>query len=319
MKGGELMEDGVWRTVRGRRIFIKEGQSLSDAMKNSGKFEEKDVKTKLKKQFDKNKEKQSDNQKKIEKEREKLQKEVDELREKAKKVMEEKSQEAHSKQKELENRYKKQFYQEHPELADNEKYREWVNSKLYKEYYDINQKENFDVLGMNNEEYRNIKGQMDIKKTRIEEINKEIKYNELLKEKSVITIKTDKIKGELSEIKKNHSFYSNEIKNNFNDLDFDDETSEKKAISLVVLDEIAREQKLETSNSPYSFSSYAFEKGGEITWGSKPIGSYRISDHWNFESRGEIHCKLTGVKKYTKKLILAKYNGKTYDVVKEFD
>jgi vacuolar-type H+-ATPase subunit I/STV1 len=33
------MEDGVWRTVRGRKIFIKEGQSLSDAMKNSGKFE----------------------------------------------------------------------------------------------------------------------------------------------------------------------------------------------------------------------------------------------------------------------------------------
>ena len=38
MKGGKLMEDGVWRTVGGRRIFIKEGQSLSDAMKNSGKF-----------------------------------------------------------------------------------------------------------------------------------------------------------------------------------------------------------------------------------------------------------------------------------------
>ena len=29
-------EDGVWRTVRGRRIFIKEGESLSTAMKRSG-------------------------------------------------------------------------------------------------------------------------------------------------------------------------------------------------------------------------------------------------------------------------------------------
>src|SRR5574344_879895 len=60
------MEEGVWRTVGGRRIFIKEGQSLSDAMRNSGKFEnsQKDVKTKLKKQFDKNKEKQSDKQEK---------------------------------------------------------------------------------------------------------------------------------------------------------------------------------------------------------------------------------------------------------------
>lgn len=33
------MENGVWRTVGGRRIFIKDGQSLTDAMKNSGKFE----------------------------------------------------------------------------------------------------------------------------------------------------------------------------------------------------------------------------------------------------------------------------------------
>lgn len=34
------MEDigGVWRTVGGRRIFIKDGEDLSTAMKNSGKF-----------------------------------------------------------------------------------------------------------------------------------------------------------------------------------------------------------------------------------------------------------------------------------------
>lgn len=31
-------KDGVWRTVRGRRIFIKDGQSLTDAMRESGKF-----------------------------------------------------------------------------------------------------------------------------------------------------------------------------------------------------------------------------------------------------------------------------------------
>ena len=35
-------EDGVWRTVGGRRIFIKNGQSLSDAMKESGKFKKKE-------------------------------------------------------------------------------------------------------------------------------------------------------------------------------------------------------------------------------------------------------------------------------------
>jgi len=34
----DLNEDGVWRTVGGRRIFIKKGQSLEEAMKESGKF-----------------------------------------------------------------------------------------------------------------------------------------------------------------------------------------------------------------------------------------------------------------------------------------
>lgn len=32
---------GAWRTVRGRRVFIKEGQSLTDAMRESGKFKDK--------------------------------------------------------------------------------------------------------------------------------------------------------------------------------------------------------------------------------------------------------------------------------------
>lgn len=36
-----MEEDGVWRTVSGRRIFIKNGQSLTDAMKSSGKFKDK--------------------------------------------------------------------------------------------------------------------------------------------------------------------------------------------------------------------------------------------------------------------------------------
>ena len=31
-------EGGIWRTVGGRRIFIRGGQSLNEAMKESGKF-----------------------------------------------------------------------------------------------------------------------------------------------------------------------------------------------------------------------------------------------------------------------------------------
>ena len=33
-------ENGVWRTISGRRVFIKDGQSLTDAIKESGKFQE---------------------------------------------------------------------------------------------------------------------------------------------------------------------------------------------------------------------------------------------------------------------------------------
>ena len=33
--------DGVWRTIGGRRVFIKKGQRLSEAMKESGKFSKK--------------------------------------------------------------------------------------------------------------------------------------------------------------------------------------------------------------------------------------------------------------------------------------
>lgn len=29
---------GVWRTIGGRRVFIKDGQDLATAMKESGKF-----------------------------------------------------------------------------------------------------------------------------------------------------------------------------------------------------------------------------------------------------------------------------------------
>jgi hypothetical protein len=50
-----MFEDGVWRTVAGRRIFIKNGQSLTDAMKNSGKYKKNNLQERLKKQFKKSK------------------------------------------------------------------------------------------------------------------------------------------------------------------------------------------------------------------------------------------------------------------------
>ena len=38
MSKEKSFEDGVWRTVGGRRIFIRNGQGLAEAMRESGKF-----------------------------------------------------------------------------------------------------------------------------------------------------------------------------------------------------------------------------------------------------------------------------------------
>ncbi len=72
------------------------------------------------------------------------------------------------------------------------------------------------------------------------------------------------------------------------------------------------------NSSPYSSSYY---NANNISWGSKPEGSLRISDHWNFKTRGgdEIHCKLKGIKDYqSNRWILAKYENGEYIIIKEF-
>ena len=43
------------------------------------------------------------------------------------------------------------------------------------------------------------------------------------------------------------------------------------------------------NKSPWSQSFYDTK---DISWGHKPEGSVRVSDHWNFETPdGELHCK----------------------------
>lgn len=63
-----MEENGVWRTVGGHRIFIKEGQDLASAMKESGKFFKKE-----------NKIKKSENQKQMEKEINDIQTRINEI------------------------------------------------------------------------------------------------------------------------------------------------------------------------------------------------------------------------------------------------
>ena len=45
-------EGGIWRTIGGRRVFIKDGEDIATAMKNSGKFENKNFKAILKSELE---------------------------------------------------------------------------------------------------------------------------------------------------------------------------------------------------------------------------------------------------------------------------
>ena len=81
-----------------------------------------------------------------------------------------------------------------------------------------------------------------------------------------------------------------------------------------VLEEINKFEYI--NKSPYSSTYYNVP---EITWDYKPEGSLRISDHWNFVSRGTKHCLLAHTEKAIQNnWILAKYIDGKYQILKEF-
>lgn len=70
------------------------------------------------------------------------------------------------------------------------------------------------------------------------------------------------------------------------------------------------------SKSPYSNSFYNTD---DITWDYKPEGSLRLSDHWNFYTNGEQHCKLNITDEYIAGIwILAEYKNGVYNVIQKF-
>lgn len=68
------------------------------------------------------------------------------------------------------------------------------------------------------------------------------------------------------------------------------------------------------SKSPYSNSFYNAEN---ITWGSKPENSLRISDHWNFSSYGEKHCKTECG--FTNGWAIGRYQNGFYQIIYKFE
>ena len=68
------------------------------------------------------------------------------------------------------------------------------------------------------------------------------------------------------------------------------------------------------SKSPYSESFYVHNPNEIIDWDTKPEGSIRISDHWNWKGNfsNEIHCPIAGAgdEPIYKKLVCIYTNGK---------
>lgn len=64
--------------------------------------------------------------------------------------------------------------------------------------------------------------------------------------------------------------------------------------------------------SPYGSSFYS----DIVDWDYKEIGSYRISNHWNFTAKGAVHCRTSSNVQNNTHWTLAKFNGETFDVIK---
>jgi hypothetical protein len=206
MKGSEVMEEkGVWKTISGRRVFIKEGQSLTDAMKNSGKFENK------------------------------------------------LGVEIQNKQLEL---FNKQTLSRINELEDE------LKPEKIKEFKEIHESE--------------IKRYV----TKIDDYERKVKNNEKLK-----PWETEKNNNVL---KSNIEFHKRQIEGHEYFIKEEIAKANETINKIGEFQKIVNENNLIITKSPYSDSFYAIKDGEKIDWGTKPEGSYRLADHWNWDDG--THC-----------------------------
>ncbi len=238
------------------------------------------------------------------------------------------------------------IFKDYDELIDKKEY--FDKNINYKEEIKELSKKNIELFEMGNKEYdkayrkekKYLKDNNIDSKILPEDVKKEYykNYYKIQDEKSKVLNTIQSYEGvaekgvvvaneskNIYEFVKDKPYYDNLISkpNGYYDLQFKiggifsyELTEIKAKISLY---EMALENNLETSDSPYSFSSYAFEKGGKIDWGSKPENSYRLSNHWNFKSRGEMHCQLSNTEEYIQKMYIAQYRNGKYYIIKEFD
>lgn len=99
----------------------------------------------------------------------------------------------------------------------------------------------------------------------------------------------------------------------------DKRVAENRAIIFKLIANMKPIENFIWSRSPYSFSMYYHHKDDVIDWGTKPVGSYRIADHWNWEDKYDMpfggfkintHCPtIEGVYQQNAELRIMTKNG----------
>jgi hypothetical protein len=78
-----------------------------------------------------------------------------------------------------------------------------------------------------------------------------------------------------------------------------------KTVHPSILRFIDKNFKEEFHKSPWSHSYYS----DKVDWNSKPDKSYRLSDHWNFYTKGKYHCETTTPVENNTHWSLGQYNA----------
>lgn len=243
-------EEGRWITVMGRALYLAEGESLSDAMRKSGKF------AGAKYSASENAEVRS-----------------------ARSRIKAKEDEYYSARDKEESTMKDEDFTESYYKARDKKDTE--NSiKLQKEYMSEQGK----IIAKTDEKYAELMN----------------KTNLTQQDKEYMRSKRSELDNESFSKSKSSGFYKSEIA----DIETLPTAAQDKLKSFRIV-----------NKSPYSQSFYDSDN---IGWDSKPEGSLRLADHWGFQSKGSVHCKIKGSDKYETGWKLGVYSKGEYIILEDY-
>lgn len=216
------------------------------------------------------------------------------------------------------------------ELINDKKYSKWYEKTLptYNEYddngYIIEIPYSKDDMG-SLIKYINESNDETFKNKRDDIENKINHYNNVISNRNQRQHELGKLTKQINmnEMLGDYEFKNDVLKDEYDNIyDFPLDIEDlRKANALIDYDKLIDKENKIISASPYSFSLYGINDGEKIDWDSKPKDSYRLSNHWNFESRNKKHGKLKENKDYNNDIIIGKYdnNKNNYKTIENYN